>query len=68
MPGPLSKINDEPRIGFVEEHGSKKWRGSLLVRRGKMSAAEAARFAPTSLPQTARVDAIDEQHLQSKAR
>jgi hypothetical protein len=54
MPADLSKIKDEPRIGFAEEHGSKKWRGPLLVRRGKLSEAEAARLYPTSLPQTAR--------------
>jgi hypothetical protein len=49
MPADLSKIKDEPRIGFVAEYGSKKWRGPLLVRREKMSAAEAAKFYPTSL-------------------
>jgi hypothetical protein len=31
-----SKILNEPRIGFVKEHGKRKWRHStLLVRRVK---------------------------------
>jgi hypothetical protein len=30
---PLDKILDEPRIGYVAEHGKKKWRGPLLVHR-----------------------------------
>lgn len=28
----LSKILDEDRIGFVEEHGVRRWRGPLLVK------------------------------------
>lgn len=28
----LSKLLDEDRIGFVDEHGKRKWRGPLLVK------------------------------------
>jgi len=45
MPADLSKIKDEPRIGFVEEHGRKKWRGPLLVRPTRISKREADRLA-----------------------
>lgn len=45
MPADLSKIKDEPRIGFVEEHGSKKWRGPLLVRPTRVKKREADKLA-----------------------
>jgi hypothetical protein len=29
---PLSKILDEPRLGYVKEHGKRKWKAGTPVR------------------------------------